>query len=360
MKSIFKNKEQQLQFEKEGYLIIPILDESEVVQLANYYQSLNLKNDKEYGFHVSMDRLDKDLCKQVQTNILDIILPKLDNYLENYKAFVANYIIKETYSLGFVPAHQDWSFVDKEDEGYCSITCWTALVDTNIDNGCMSVIKGSNTFIKNIRPSPSPQIPNTLSEHKFSIFPYFKTLDMKAGETLFFDSRTFHASPPNTTSESRLVASVGITQKDADLVHYYLKPDGKKNTILKYKVDEEFFLKYYNARLSIMYQQGEIITDYKIVEEINYLVENLTFEEMKNMILQAGNKYNLPLCEKLAVLFNEDINLSKNKETKVEVKEVKVADELPLNEAWTDNRTLFEKYTPLNILREIKFRITGK
>jgi carbamoyl-phosphate synthase large subunit len=207
-----------------------MLDEKEVDKLVNYYQSLNLKYNKEYGFHVSMDRLDKDLCKQVQTNILDTILPRLDNYLENYKAFVANYIIKESYSLGFVPAHQDWSFVDKEDEGYYSITCWTALVDTNIDNGCMSVIKGSNTFMKNLRPSPSPQIPVTLSEHKFSIFPYFKTLDMKAGETLFFDSRTFHASPPNTTSEIRLAASVGITQNDADLVHYYFKPDGKENT----------------------------------------------------------------------------------------------------------------------------------
>ena len=360
MKPIFKNKEHQLQFEKEGYLIIPILNEKEVVDLTNYYNSLNFKDEKGYGFHVSMDQLDKDLCAQVRATLWDTILPRMDNYLENYKAFVASYVVKESNPKGVVPAHQDWSFVDKEEQGYCSITCWTALVDTSLDNGCMGVVKGSNTFMQNHRPSPSPQTPVPLSEHMFSIFPYLKTLEMKAGETLFFDNRTFHASPPNTTSEIRLAAGVGITQKDAELVHYYLKPDGKENTILKYKVDEDFFLKYDNARLSNMYKQGEVITDYNVVEEISYTCENFTSEVLINMIKQAGNEYNVPLCEKLAVLFNDEISGSKKEEIKVEEEDVKEAEELPKQEAWIDNRSFFETYTPMNILREIKYKLTGK
>ncbi len=359
MKPIFKNPAHQSFFEKEGYLILPMLNEGEVSELASYYKSLDLKDEKGFGFHVSMDSLDKELCAQIRTKIWNAILPKLDNFLENYKAFVASYVVKESNPKGVVPAHQDWSFVDKEEEGFCSITCWTTLVDTTLDNGCMGVIKGSNSFMQNHRPSPSPQTPVPLSDHMFSIFPYLKTLEMKAGETLFFDNRTFHASPPNTTTGVRLAAGVGVTQKDAELVHYYLKPDGNKNTVLKYKVDEDFFLKYDNARLSKMYDNGEIITDYEMIKEIPYSFDQFTSEGLIEIIKQAGNEYNVPMCEKLAVLFNYDITGTKKEEPQEQVKEV-VVEQNPEPEVWVDNRSFFETYTPMNILREIKFKLTGK
>jgi ectoine hydroxylase-related dioxygenase (phytanoyl-CoA dioxygenase family) len=361
MNPIFKNQEHQSFFEKEGYLILPVLNDDEVSELAAYYQSLQLKDEKGFGFHVSMDQVDKELCAEIRSKIWSTILPKMDNYIENYKAFVASYVVKESNPKGVVPAHQDWSFVDKEHEGYSSITCWTALVDTHLDNGCMGVIKGSNTFMQNHRPSPSPQTPVPLSDHMFSIFPYLKTLEMKAGETLFFDNRTFHASPPNTTTEIRLAAGVGITQKDAELVHYYLKPDGNKNKVLKYKVDEDFFLKYDNARLSRMYEQGEIITDYEVVEEINYTCENFTSDALITLIKKSGNEYNVPMCEKLAVLFNYDVTGNKKQEENSQAQETPYIEEVQLQEeTWVDNRSFFETYTPMNILREIKFKLTGK
>lgn len=359
MKPIFKNPAHQAFFEKEGYLILPMLNQAEVEDLSTYYKSLDLKDEKGFGFHVSMDSLDKALCAQIRTKIWDAVLPKMDNHLENYKAFVASYVVKESNPKGVVPAHQDWSFVDKEEEGFCSITCWTTLVDTTLDNGCMGVIKGSNSFMHNHRPSPSPQTPVPLSDHMFSIFPYLKTLEMKAGETLFFDNRTFHASPPNTTSSVRLAAGVGVTQKEAELVHYYLKPDGNKNTVLKYKVDEDFFLKYDNARLSKMYDNGEVITDYELIKEMPYSFDQFTSEGLIEIIKQAGNEYNVPMCEKLAVLFNYDITGAKKEEPQEQVNDV-VVEETPEPTEWVDNRSFFETYTPMNILREIKFKLTGK
>jgi hypothetical protein len=182
---------------------------------------------------------------------------------------------------------------------------------------------------------------------------------MKAGETLFFDNRTFHASPPNTTSSVRLAAGVGVTQKEAELVHYYLKPDGNKNTVLKYKVDEDFFLKYDNARLSKMYDNGEVITDYELIKEMPYSFDQFTSEGLIEIIKQAGNEYNVPMCEKLAVLFNYDITGTKKEEPQEQVNDV-VVEETPEPTEWVDNRSFFETYTPMNILREIKFKLTGK
>ncbi|MFM7005941.1 MAG: phytanoyl-CoA dioxygenase family protein [Flavobacteriales bacterium] len=359
MKPIFKNPAHQSFFEKEGYLVLPMLSTEEVQDLSNYYTALGLKDEKGFGFHVSMDQLDKALCEEIRTKIWQTILPKMDQYLENYKAFVASFVVKESNPKGVVPAHQDWSFVDNENEGFCSITCWTALVDTNLDNGCMGVIKGSNRFMDNFRPSPSPQTPVPLSEHMFSIFPYLNTLEMKAGDTLFFDNRTFHASAPNTTSEIRLAAGVGITQKDAQLVHYYLKPDGKQNTVLKYKVDEAFFLTYDNARLSRMYDNGELITDYELLKEMPYAYTSYASQELIELIKAAGNNYNVPMCEKLAVLFNYDMN-GAQKEPQTAQERSSHAEQNPPTETSATSRSFFEVYTPANILRELKYKLTGK
>jgi ectoine hydroxylase-related dioxygenase (phytanoyl-CoA dioxygenase family) len=354
MIALFKDKKHQSYFEKEGYLILPLLEKNEVDELKAFYASLNVVDNNRFGFHVSMDGLEKEQNIKVREKLWGMILPKLDQYLENYKPFVASYVVKESNPKGVVPAHQDWSFVDREDLGYSSITCWTTLVDTYLDNGCMGVIKGSHKLMQNHRPSPSPQTPVPLSDHMFSIFPYLTTLDMKAGEVLFFDNRTFHASPPNTTTEVRLAAGVGVTQKDAQLVHYTLKPDGEKKTIQKFEVTEDFFIDYNNASLAKMYDAGESIQGYKLIGELPYEFDQFSSEELVQLMKADGNEFNVPMCEKLSTLFGYDLSGKKQETPKEEpIKEV-------VEELEAPKLPFYKVYTPWNIVKEVKFRITGK
>jgi ectoine hydroxylase-related dioxygenase (phytanoyl-CoA dioxygenase family) len=356
---IFKDDERQRFFEQEGYAVFPLLNETEVAELKNYYESLQLKDEKGFGFHVSMDNGDKEMCRRTREKIWGIALPRLAEHLKDFKPFVASYVVKETNPKGVVPAHQDWSFVDREEDGYSSITCWIALVDTNIDNGGMGVIRGSHKFMQNHRPSPSPQCPVPLSEHMFSIFPYLHTIDVKAGEVLMFDNRTFHASPPNTSGAVRLAAGVGVTQQGAQLVHYYMKPDGTFKTMLRYNVDEEFYLKYENATLSKMYDEQKLIEGYGEPVEVPYAFTQYSTEEMVEVVTQAGNVYNVPMTEKLAKLFGYTEN--KQQTAAEPVKETTEPEPQPTvpPTVWHDDRTFFEKYTPLNIAREIKNRLVG-
>jgi hypothetical protein len=251
--------------------------------------------------------------------------------------------------------------VANEEDGYSSITCWISLVDTNIDNGGMGVIRGSHKFMMNHRPSPSPQCPVPLSEHMFSIFPYLHTVDVKAGEVLMFDNRTFHASPPNTSDSIRLASGVGVTQKDAKLVHYYLKPDGTFKTMLRYNVDEDFFLKYENETLARMYDEGKLIEGYGEPVEVPYEYTKYSQEEMVEVVKAAGNMFNVPMTEKLAKLFGYGADGQKKEEPKQEeVKETSSVAQEPEKEwVWVDDRPLIEKYSPLNIAREIKKRLVG-
>ncbi len=356
---IFKSPEHQHFFEKEGYLVLPLLGKKEINHLKNFYEGLQLKDSQGFGFHVSMDDLSQENNIKVRKEIWNTILPKMEGFIENYKPFVASYVVKETNPKSVVPAHQDWSFVDKEEKGYCSITCWTALVDTFLDNGCMGVIRGSHKLMQNHRPSPSPQTPVPLSDHMFSVFPYLKTLEMKAGEVLFFDNRTFHASPPNTCEGVRLAAGIGITQKDAKLVHYHLKPDGNQNIIQKYAIDEDFFIKYNNTRLSKLYDEKRAIEGYELMEEVSYSYDKYSSEELIALIKEGGNEFNVPMCEKLSVLFGYDLMTGKKQKEEVTEIEEDTKEEVR-TEIEKDSRAFFEIYTPVNILKEVKYRITGK
>lgn len=353
MLPIFKEEQLQHFFEKEGYAVFPLLTMPEVEELKQFYASLNIKDEKGYGFHVSMDQKDKQVCRLVRDKVWSLVLPALANHLTDFKPFVASFVVKDPNPKGVVPAHQDWTFTDGEPDGYCSITCWVALVETTLDNGCMGVIKGSHKFLNNRRPSPSPQVPVPLANHMFSVFPYLKTINMKPGEVLMFDNRTFHASPPNTTNEIRLAAGLGITQKDARLVHYYLKPDGLKSTLLKYAVDEDFFLQYDNASLSELYEKGQLIEGYELLGEEPYSFESFSTEELTALIKAEGNEFNTPMVEKLSVLFGYNMDGTKSDEEPVTSASVP-------NETIAPAKSFFEVYTPYNIYREVKFRLTGK
>jgi hypothetical protein len=302
---IFKDQDKQDFFSREGYVLFSLLNKEEVATLRSFYDSLNLESSRRPGFHVVMDNSNKEMVRSVRDKIWEVTLPRFREHLKDFKSHVATFAVKEIADTGITPPHMDWSFVDKEDEGYFSTSCWIALSDTNDENGCMGVVKGgSHHILKNLRPSPSPQIPVPLGSLAFEMFPYIQNIPMKAGEVLIFDNRTFHASPPNTTGPVRVAAGVGICPVESQLVHYYLKPDGSNKTLLKYYVDEDFYIKYSNADLSKLYTEGKSIEGYGEPTEVPYDYDHYAPAEMTQLLESLGNVYNKSTAERLARLFN--------------------------------------------------------
>jgi ectoine hydroxylase-related dioxygenase (phytanoyl-CoA dioxygenase family) len=359
---LFKDKTVQAFFDENGYAVLPALGAAEVSELLNFYNSLQLKDDNGFGFHISMDQTDKMLVGTIFDKLMEVAFPKMSVHFENSKAFVGSYVIKEPNPTGIVPVHQDWSFVDDEVK-HTSLTCWVPLIDTTLDNGAMAVIKGSHRFFRNFRPSPSPQVPSPLSEHMFTIFPYLQLIEMKAGEMLVFDNRTFHGSPPNTSKDRRVAFGIGMTQQEAKLVHYYLDPKAEnKDRVFKYAIDEKFFRKYENSSLSKMYDRGEVIEGYTQEASLPFVLPKFTSDELIELVKEHGNTFNVPLCEKLAKLFDYNLDGSKKPEPQpepiVEQKyEEPVREETPW--VWHDDRSFIQKYSPRNIVTEIKKRLVS-
>lgn len=356
MKPLFKDPELQANFETNGFVKIPALGQEQIDQLLALYSELNLKDEKGYGFHVGMDNTDKQLVRRMVDRIKEVALPKLLDRLEETQVFTASFVVKEPNPQGVVPPHQDWSFVEDE-EKHCSVSCWIPLQDVNMENGCIGVIRGSNRFFKNVRPSPSPQVETPLKNHMYTIFPYLELQEMKAGDALIFDNRTFHASPPNNTDTPRIAVGLGFTQAEAEIRHYYLKP-GTTDTLIKYKIDPDFFYKYDNMSLSKMYDAGAKIEGYEELTEIPYEWEDLSNDEMKNLIQSSGNTFNIPLVEAMAKLF-----VNAPQENSSPEPEAVPEPELVMESASSssgDGRSFWQVYTPINIIKEVRFRLTGK
>ena len=354
MKPLFKNSKQQEEFEQNGYIKLNALNQKEVNQLKALYAELNLKDEKGYGFHVGMDNKDKNLVQNMVTQIKEIALPKVAPYLTEMQTFTASFVVKDPNPQGVVPPHQDWSFV-KNEEDYCSVTCWIPLQDVNINNGCLGVIDGSVHFFDSVRPSPSPQVGTPLKDHMFTIFPFLKLIEMKAGEALFFNNKTIHASPPNITNQARLAVGLGFTQKEAEICHYFLKP-GTTDTLLQYNIDADFFLKYDNAQLSEMYEKGKLIEGYGTPTEVPFHFEDLSAEVFTKKMQDAGNTYNAPLVATMAKLFNynTDGTPKQEEDKKEQIETINTSNNIEVKAPF------WKVYTPLNIVREIYNRINPK
>ena len=155
MQPLFKNTEHQAFFEKNGYIKLPALNTQQVNELRDYYFNSGIKKTTDYGFYVGMDHENKQLVDEMMQKIESVAMASVSNYLAPYQLITASYVIKDTNNKGVVPPHQDWTFVEDETQ-HCSVTCWIPLVDTTMENGCLGVIKGSQKFFNNVRPSPSP------------------------------------------------------------------------------------------------------------------------------------------------------------------------------------------------------------
>jgi phytanoyl-CoA hydroxylase len=117
------------------------------------------------------------------------------------------------------------------------ITCWLALDDATVENGCMHVIPGSHRdprfqpvgcdLSEDIRLSPAPRGPGEPG----SLYDAVRTWDadravpveLKAGECMFHHCLNYHMTPENTSARPRR-AFIMIYMPDGTRYHHAQSP----------------------------------------------------------------------------------------------------------------------------------------
>ena len=100
--------------------------------------------------------------------------------------------------------HQDWVYWPMHQTG--ALSCWMALDDVTVRNGCMSFIPGSHK----LGPRDPIDLGSATEDELLGMFPPDQrkkfspvAVEMKAGSCTFHDGLTFHYAGPNVTENPR-------------------------------------------------------------------------------------------------------------------------------------------------------------
>lgn len=106
---------------------------------------------------------------------------------------------------GVVAWHQDYSYWTRT-KPIAHLTCWCALDDATIENGCLQYVPGSHKW--GLLPKPViagdlHSIKDDLNEEQKNKFEHPVYAPVKAGEAIFHHSLTLHGSGENKSQQPR-------------------------------------------------------------------------------------------------------------------------------------------------------------
>ena len=272
---IFKNKNSQLQFDKDGYVVIDFINQTETKAIIDKFHQLH--SDLPKGFYSAAFNPDEKFKQEIFSHTENLFQKAIDGFFCNYKILGGTYLCKAPGEESRVGVHQDWMVVDES--RYYSATIWVPMVDTSEENGALRVLPGSHLFFDSYR---SNNIPVSYRGSEQLLWDNMITVPMKAGQAFVLNHAVIHGSSSNHSSKERLVVAFGIAPQSAQLMFYHKEQNDRSNTIEKYEMPDDFFQRYYNI--------GERPQFGQLVEKFNYPVSVADEKKIKRLIENEKNK----------------------------------------------------------------------
>jgi hypothetical protein len=292
MRDVFKNPALEKEFQDKGYVILPFLDDSEIVELTNkYFKSLsnsggrlgpeneNYKSNKEITYDFTF--IDKSITykKDVFSIITEIFNKKHKSILQNYKPIIANFIRKKDNG-GEVPLHQNWAFV--EEMRCTSVSIWCPLTTSNRQNGTLEVVPGSH---KRFGKTRGPMILSELSEIENEIIEkHMIPLELKAGDIVILDDSIVHYSSPNKTDELRLAIQLILIPEEENSIHHYYNTTKNNGKVEVLEVDHDFYMSFDPWK--------NPDDNIKRTKKINHKPKSITIETFEHKL--SGKRFDKP------------------------------------------------------------------
>ncbi len=243
---LFSDNKIQSELEKNGFVIIPFLSESEVENLNGFYKAVH-NNSEPPNFveniHMTSWCSDAEYKKTVSDALMNIFNEPSKRYFKNTRRLNNVFIVKRSVKESTFKVHQDWNVVDETK--YQSVNVWVPLHDVDENSGALWVLKGSHKINRKIRgagylfPDYS-KFTNELEKNAISV-------KLKAGEAIVFYHSVIHGSPPNLANKNREAACFTVIPEVAPLCIYF---QPTKDASLELHVPEDdFMFRYKELRL---------------------------------------------------------------------------------------------------------------
>src|SRR5262245_33742673 len=277
---VFKDSALQRRYEELGYVSFPLLDGNAVREIADAYAALAIEDHYGIGYRVSLYTSALDTRRRAREMLIEKACPALDAWLVNRHPYMATYLVKEAGGR-WIPAHQDWSHCDESLDD--SVMCWVPLGDVDEHNGGLGFINGSHRYFDYLRAFPYEVLDTPVRRHGPRLIPYLNILEMRAGDVVVFNNRIVHGSLRNDGGQARLAFSFALHPEGEPLLGYYVKPDGRADTLLRYRVTPEFYLRYPHPRALELYRRREVIEGYEY-EEVAYSAPRVEWDAMERLL----------------------------------------------------------------------------
>lgn len=241
MTTVLADTKLQADFDKAGYVTVPMLDADQVAALVAEIGTLRPADGFEpdgssiakNSFHATF--IDTDIAyKHAVFDLLSRHLGHVvDRYLADHVIFMCNVHVKPP-GRGELIVHQNWPLFSNHNE--TSVTIWCPLVDVDVRNGTLHVIPGSHKLLPHVE---GPNSPAYFTPFLDRIYDHMKPLPTKAGCGVIFDDGLVHGSPANHSEMPRIAIQVICVPTGSKPVYFFKDGDTRFELV---DIDPNFFL----------------------------------------------------------------------------------------------------------------------
>lgn len=280
---IFQDENHQNLFDKQGFIVLPFLNNEELNHMNLYFDSLH-PFVPESGFHSGSYSSSFEYKEKVSNEIKHIFSRRYNELFQNFTAFGGAFLFKIPSNDSELFIHQDWTIVDEDK--FVALNIWVPLCDITLENGPLMIVPGSH--YNNFPVIRAPTMGYFFDVNIEKTIEFAIPQIVKAGTAVILNQSVIHYSPANQSNKIRKAITAGVKTAGAPMVFHYQNPDGQ---IEKFKMEDNFLLRFDNFFKEIFERptQGESMGN---VDNITLkFTSSELIELLKEMRSNAGFEY---------------------------------------------------------------------
>ena len=236
-KRIFKNEEHQQLFDKQGFIVLPFINQDEVEVLDKLFDELH-PDINSSGFFSGSYSTDLAYKQKSSDEIVNVFSRAYQELFVNYTPFGGAFLYKVPGQNSELAAHQDWTIVDESK--HVALNCWVPLCDVTIENGPLMIMPGSH--FDNLNVVRAPTMPFFFSGDDDLVVKELVPMEVKAGTAVILNQSVIHYSPANTSTKIRKAITAGVKSDCAQMYFHYKAPGSELLEV--FEVPDNFFLTF--------------------------------------------------------------------------------------------------------------------
>lgn len=232
MRRTFLDSEHEARFEREGFVVLPLLAADEVAALRRTAMELHPDGS---GFQTDVEHSDAATRDRIEALLAPVWARHQPRLLDDHRVFMSSFLVKWPGPDSDLYLHADTTYVDEE--RFRSLAFWVALddADDQLGNGPLLVLPGSHLLTEEYRGS---NVVPSYRGRDDELLAQAVSVPVQAGDVVVMDNRLLHASGPNRASAPRVAVAGATVPAEADLVHVVDVGDGLVGVL---RVDDEFY-----------------------------------------------------------------------------------------------------------------------